>query len=131
MNTKQFSTIGICLALIAVISMIAMPALVSAETPASINHNRTQNCHCGKGSVTVSVTGYYDTSNPSTFTSTSANWVVSGSVVKTSFTTVPADTIIWAKFLGTCTYCGRTVECIVWVSPPTFNPFAGDSGRCF
>ncbi|MDR0460856.1 MAG: hypothetical protein LBH62_05415 [Nitrososphaerota archaeon] len=127
MNTKQISsTMGICLAFITILSMIAMPAIAAAEGRATAKHEYTYYCPCGKSWVTVWTEGYYTVSDH--FTGGKADYTLGGSMAKSSFSYVTYDTIVWAEFVGRCNNCGRIITVTCWVSPPDFPNKYGHNG---
>jgi hypothetical protein len=118
---KIITTSVIGLMLVAMLSMLAMPALAA---PASTSHSRGYNC--GHGSFYVYVVGYFDTGNPSVFTSGATSPQYYGYTVE-SYSDTIVDTIVWANGVGRCSSCGLHVDATAWVSPITFQYQRGGS----
>jgi hypothetical protein len=129
MNTKQISsTIGICLAFIAVLSMMALPGLAEAQTRATTSHSVTWRCPCGRTTFTLNVEGTYNPPDYDHFVSGRTWYSSTGSVTIVSAKyEVISDTIVYAEIVVRCNYCGATVRITCWVSPPTFTYKYGDS----
>ncbi|MFA5572703.1 MAG: hypothetical protein GX799_08325 [Crenarchaeota archaeon] len=122
MNARKIgSTLGLGLMLVALLSLIAMPALAA---PASTSHSRGHNC--GHGSFYVYVVGYFDSGAPSVFYDGATSPQYYGYTVN-SYSDTITSTIVYADGTGTCTTCGLHVRATAWVSPITYPLTHGGS----
>jgi hypothetical protein len=123
---KKIKTLVIGLMLVTMLSMLAMPALAAT---ASTSHSRGYACSGShSSSFYVYVVGYFDTGNPSVFTSGSTSPQYYGYTVE-SYSDVIVDTIVWANGVGRCNTCGIHVDATAWVSPVTFPNQRGGEVR--
>jgi hypothetical protein len=125
MNSREMgSTLGICLAFIAVLSMIVMPGFVAAQERATATHSVSWRCPCGRSSITIYVEIYDDGSGNY---SGNAWYVISGCTVVDSWDIVISATIVYAGAVVHCSYCGGGARITVWVCPPTSPYKYGES----
>ena len=121
---KKIKTLVIGLMLVTMLSMLAMPALAAT---ASTSHSRGYACSGShSSSFYVYVVGYFDTGNPSVFTSGSTSPQYYGYTVN-SYSDTITSTIVYADGTGTCTTCGLHVRATAWVSPITYPLTHGGS----
>ena len=121
MNTRKIgTTLGVSLTLVAMLSMLAIPASALSSISYARGHN------CGHGAFYVYVVGYFDPGNPSVFVSGSTSPQYYGYTVNSYFDTI-VPTIVYADGVGTCNTCGLHVEAIAWVSPVTYPLTHGGS----